>query len=59
MEHKELEIHRKDILLLQDERFSPAHVCLVTGAASGIGRATAIAAAANRLTTVGLDINED
>ncbi|WP_083456341.1 SDR family oxidoreductase [Desulfosarcina cetonica] len=35
----------------------PNHVCLVTGCATGIGRATAIAAAANGLTTVGLDIN--
>jgi 3-hydroxybutyrate dehydrogenase len=34
-------------------------VCIVTGAGTGIGRATAIAAAANKLMTVGLDINEE
>jgi 3-hydroxybutyrate dehydrogenase len=33
-------------------------VCIVTGAGTGIGRATAIAAAVNNLMTVGLDINE-
>ena len=33
-------------------------VCIITGAASGIGRATAVAAAANKLMTVGLDIDE-
>ncbi len=50
-------IPRKDILLLDDDDFSPDHVCIVTGAGTGIGRATAIAAAANGLVTVGLDIN--
>ena len=59
MELREPEILRKDILILQDERFNPDNVCIVTGAASGIGRATAVAAAANGLTTVGLDINEE
>jgi 3-hydroxybutyrate dehydrogenase len=59
MELREPEISRKDILILQDERFNPGNVCIVTGAASGIGRATAVAAAANGLTTVGLDINEE
>ncbi|MBW2023345.1 MAG: SDR family oxidoreductase, partial [Deltaproteobacteria bacterium] len=33
--------------------------CIVTGASMGIGRATAVAAAANGLMTVGLDINEE
>ena len=32
---------------------------MVTGAGTGIGRATAIAAAANKLMTVGLDINQE
>jgi 3-hydroxybutyrate dehydrogenase len=32
-------------------------VCIVTGAGMGIGRATAVAAAANGLSVVGLDIN--
>jgi len=50
-------IHREQILFLEDEHFNPGNVCVVTGAGTGIGRATAIAAAANGLMTVGLDIN--
>jgi 3-hydroxybutyrate dehydrogenase len=56
---KEPEIKLEDILLLHDDNFSSNNVCVVTGAATGIGRATAIAAAANKLMTVGLDINEE
>ena len=56
---KEPEIKPEDILLLHDDNFSSNNVCVVTGAATGIGRATAIAAAANKLMTVGLDINEE
>jgi len=55
---KEPEIELEYILLLHDDNFSSNNVCVVTGAATGIGRATAIAAAANKLMTVGLDINE-
>lgn len=47
------------ILILKDDNFTPETVCIVTGAGSGIGRATAIAAAANNLTVVGLDYNEE
>jgi 3-hydroxybutyrate dehydrogenase len=54
----EPEITRKDILILEDAQFNPNNVCIVTGSGAGIGRATAIAAAANNLMTVGLDINE-
>ncbi|MBN2128335.1 MAG: SDR family oxidoreductase [Sedimentisphaerales bacterium] len=54
----EPQIGKEEILLLQDGNFNGNNVCLVTGAGSGIGRATAIAAAANNLTAVGLDINE-
>jgi 3-hydroxybutyrate dehydrogenase len=51
-------IEKGDILVLEDERFTPENVCIVTGAASGIGRATAIVAAVNGLRVVGLDIDE-
>ena len=56
---KEPEIQREEILILQDEHFNPGNVCIVSGAGTGIGRATSVAAAANRLTVVGLDINEE
>ena len=52
-------IHLKDILLLQEDSFNHDNVCIVTGAGTGIGRATALAAAANNLMTVGLDINPE
>jgi len=55
---KEPEIEREDILILDDPLFNTESVCLVTGCGSGIGRAVAIAAAANNLMTVGLDIDE-
>ncbi len=58
MEIKEPEITHDQILILQDPGFTVENVCIVTGAGTGIGRATAIAAAANNLMTVGLDINE-
>ena len=51
-------IRKDDLLILSDPDFNPAHVCIVTGAAGGIGRATAITAAANGLMTVGLDIDQ-
>lgn len=54
---REPKITREEILVLKDENFNPDNVCVVTGAATGIGRATAIAAAANNLVAVGLDIN--
>jgi len=58
MDISEPVIRLKDILVLVDEDFNRGSVCIVTGAASGIGRATAIAAAANNLMTVGIDLNE-
>lgn len=48
------EIHR-----IEDSRFSPGSVCIVTGAASGIGEATALAAAGNQLTVVATDVDDD
>ncbi|RLF60661.1 MAG: D-beta-hydroxybutyrate dehydrogenase [Thermoplasmata archaeon] len=59
MDINEPEIRKDDILFLQDDHFSPENVCIVTGAAGGIGRATAVAAAANGLMTVGLDVDEE
>lgn len=58
MDIQEPKITREEILLLEDGDFHLGHVCLVSGAATGIGRATAVAAAANGLMVVGLDINE-
>jgi 3-hydroxybutyrate dehydrogenase len=58
MDIREPEIKREEILILKDDDFREENVCIVTGAASGIGRATAVAAAANGLLTVGLDIDE-
>jgi 3-hydroxybutyrate dehydrogenase len=58
MDIREPEIRHEEILILQDEHFTPENVCIVSGSGTGIGRATAIAAAANKLMTVGLDINE-
>ena len=59
MKINEPEIKKKDILVLPDEQFHTDNVCIVSGAGTSIGRATAIAAAANQLMTVGFDINED
>jgi 3-hydroxybutyrate dehydrogenase len=59
MKITEPEIKHSDILLLKDDHFSADNVCIVTGCGTGIGRATAVAAAANNLMTVGLDINID
>ncbi len=56
---QEPQILEQDILRVDDPDFRPEHVCIVTGAGGGIGRATAIAAAANHLTVAGLDIDEE
>ena len=56
---QEPKITREEILFLQDENFNSKNVCVVTGAGTGIGRATAVAAAVNNLMTVGLDINAE
>ena len=58
MDIREPDITGEDILVLADPLFNSNNVCIVTGAASGIGKATAVAAAANHLMTVGLDIDE-
>ena len=43
---------------MADERFGPDSVAIVTGGASGIGRATALALATNGLTVVATDVDE-
>ncbi len=53
------ELTSDDFLRLKDPYFTADTVAVVTGAASGIGRATAAALAANGLTVVGADIDED
>jgi 3-hydroxybutyrate dehydrogenase len=49
----------EDVLVLEDDHFGPETVCIVTGAASGIGRATAAAAATNGLTVVATDVDDE
>ena len=59
MDINEPEIKRDEILILEDSNFNPNNVCIVSGASGGIGRATAIAAAASNLMVAGLDFNEE
>jgi 3-hydroxybutyrate dehydrogenase len=54
---KEPEILQDDILKVADGDFNINNVCIVTGAGSGLGRATAIAASVNKLMIVGLDVD--
>ncbi|WP_254522574.1 SDR family oxidoreductase [Natrinema caseinilyticum] len=51
-------VTRDEIYTFPDESFTDRNVCLVTGAASGIGRATALAAAGNGLTVAATDVDE-
>jgi hypothetical protein len=50
----EPKITREEILIVKDENFNSRNACVVSGAATGIGRATATAATANNLMAVGL-----
>ncbi len=51
-------VSRGDIHTIDDDSFHAGNVCLVTGAGSGIGRATALAAAGNGLTVAATDVDE-
>jgi 3-hydroxybutyrate dehydrogenase len=53
------EVAAEDVLQVRDDRFGTDTTCVVTGAASGIGRATALALAANGLTVVATDVDEE
>ncbi len=53
------ELSDDDFLRLDDPYFESENVAIVTGAASGIGQATAVALALNGLTVVGADIDVD
>ena len=52
------ELTADDLLVLEDPTFIPDTVAIITGAASGIGEALAVALAVNGLTVVGADIDE-
>ncbi|WP_435365260.1 SDR family NAD(P)-dependent oxidoreductase [Haloarchaeobius sp. DYHT-AS-18] len=53
------ELRREDVLTVDDDHFTTDSVAIVTGAGSGIGRATAVALAANGLTVAATDIDEE
>jgi len=51
-------VSEESVLFVDDDHYGPESVCLVTGGASGIGRATALAMAANGTTVVATDVQE-
>jgi len=55
---QEPKIKKEEILIVKDNYFHGKNVALVTGAASGVGRATAVALAVNGLTVIGTDVME-
>jgi 3-hydroxybutyrate dehydrogenase len=54
----EPKIKKDEILITKDKYFKPQNVAIVTGAASGVGRATAVALSVNKLTVLGTDVDE-
>jgi 3-hydroxybutyrate dehydrogenase len=52
-------IKREQVQVIRDKYFNLGNVCIVTGAASGIGRATAIAMAGNNIAVIGVDVDEE
>jgi len=57
MEIRAPDIMREDILFLDDQGFCDRNACIVTGCSGGIGRTVAVAAAANGLHVVALDVD--
>ncbi|MFB6267692.1 MAG: SDR family NAD(P)-dependent oxidoreductase [Halodesulfurarchaeum sp.] len=53
------ELTPESIMQVADPQFTSENVAIVTGGASGIGRATALVLAANGLTTVATDVDEE
>jgi 3-hydroxybutyrate dehydrogenase len=53
------EISKEQIHVIDDDHFVPETVCIVTGAGSGIGRATALVIAGNGLTVVATDVDDE
>jgi 3-hydroxybutyrate dehydrogenase len=53
---REPKIKKEEILVVKDKYFHNKNVAIVTGASSGVGRATAVALAVNGLTVVGTDV---
>ncbi|AUV80491.1 D-beta-hydroxybutyrate dehydrogenase [Salinigranum rubrum] len=53
------ELSRDRVMELDDDHFTTENVAIVTGAASGIGRATAVALACNGLTVAATDVDEE
>ena len=52
-------ITKEEVLIVKDKYFDTKNVALVTGATSGLGKATAIALAVNGVTVVGSGTNEE
>lgn len=58
MDINEPKLNQEDVMKIDEHDFCADNVCIVTGVGTGIGRATAVAAAVNGLTVFGLDVDE-